>query len=1024
MDDDVPRPTADDAPTGAAAAVPSPDRVTPDAPAERPWLDAARPIPERAAALLAALTPDERVTLLHQHAPPVERLGLAAFRTGAEVLHGVSWLGTATVFPQPVGLAATWDPDLLERVGAAVGTELRAKHAADPTVSLNVWAPVVDPLRHPAWGRNEEGWSSDPHVTAHLAGAYARGLRGDHPVYWRTVPTLKHFLGYDNETDRAVTSTQLRPRVLHEYELPAFRGPVEAGVVGAVMPSYNLVNGRPAHLAGELLDLLRSWAPTSLLVVSDAAAPGNVVTHQRYHRDHVTSHAALLRAGVDSFTDNDADARPTVERVTAALAQGLLTQEDVDRAVLRQLELRLRTGELDPHLDPWRVGPDAIDTPAHRALAREAVARSVVVLENDGVLPLDDGAGQEEGDGGRDAGTARVAVVGPHAERVLHDWYSGTPPYLVGLAAALRARLGADRVDVADGADRVVLTSASTGRAVRALDDGTLVADADATGDGPDARPAHDVTDWGDGLLTLRDVAHDRLWNGGAWVVRADATRVGGWVVQESFRRHVHDDATWSLQHVASGRWLRVQHDEAGTLVAEAHDAAHAERFGVQVLRDGAAHVAQVAAAADVVLVTVGNDPHLHGRETEDRPHLDVPAPQAALWRRAVDARRGGASATTHAGAGAGDGGSRAVLVVVSSYPYVLGDAFDAAAAVVWSSHGGQELGHGLVDVLLGDVEPTGRLAQEWPADAAQAGDLLDYDVIATRTTTWYAPGAPRYGLGHGRTYGEAVTTDLRLVAPDGTPRGPRAAGPDDEVVAVVTLTNAGRSPAHELVQLYVDAPAHRLPYPHRLVAHARVTLAPGQRADVPLRLRVADLAVWDVTRDRWTVEPGRYVLSTGPSSAHATHRVELDVDAPPVPPRDLRRAPVRAADADELEGLDLADHSPATGTCVQVRRGRAEGVVLLRDCAVAGATWAEVTVARTRPGPALVEVRDAVGGVVRASVEVPAGGARYDWQVVRVPWSRPVVDDRDVDDRDVDEAVDLEVRLVGAARVATVQLG
>ena len=372
---------------------------------------------QRARDLLARLTLEEKVALLHQHAPAVERLGLAAFHTGAEALHGVSWLGTATSFPQPVGLAATWDTDLLTRIGAVVGTEMRAKHAADPLVSLNVWAPVVNPLRHPRWGRNEEGYSEDPYLTAELAGAYARGLRGDHPVYWRTVPTLKHFLAYNNEDDRCVTSSQLRPRVLHEYELPAYRGPIEAGVVGAVMPSYNLVNGRPNHVARELLDELRSWTDASLLVVSDAAAPGNLVTFERYFPDHVASHAAMVRAGVDSFTDNEADSAPTIARLTAALERGLLTESEIDRSVLRQLMLRLATGELDPDLDPYAgIGADEIDLPAHRELAREAVTRSVVVLANDGILPL--------------APAATVAVVGPLAQRVLTDWYSGTPPYL------------------------------------------------------------------------------------------------------------------------------------------------------------------------------------------------------------------------------------------------------------------------------------------------------------------------------------------------------------------------------------------------------------------------------------------------------------------------------------------------------------------------------------------------------------------------------------------------------------------
>ncbi|HCX85810.1 MAG TPA: family 3 glycosyl hydrolase, partial [Micrococcales bacterium] len=337
--------------------------------------------------VLAALTPAERVAMLHQHAPRVERLGLEKFHTGTEALHGLSWLGEATVFPQPGGLAASWDPALLERVGAAVATEVRAKHAAQPEVSLNVWAPVVNIQRHPLWGRNEEGYSEDPDLTADLATAYCRGLRGDDPVVWKTVPTLKHFLGYGNEDDRAATSSHLPPQALREVELPAFTGPLRSGTVGAVMPSYNLVNGRPSHVSGELLAELRTWAPGSVVVLSDAYAPTNLVEGQRYFADHAEATAAAVHAGVDSFTDADDRSHVVLERLGRALEAGLLTQDDVDRAALRLLELRARTGEL-AGVDPYAVGPEAIDTPEHRALAREAAGRGVVLLANDGVLPL------------------------------------------------------------------------------------------------------------------------------------------------------------------------------------------------------------------------------------------------------------------------------------------------------------------------------------------------------------------------------------------------------------------------------------------------------------------------------------------------------------------------------------------------------------------------------------------------------------------------------------------------------------
>ncbi|WP_315097804.1 glycoside hydrolase family 3 C-terminal domain-containing protein [uncultured Cellulomonas sp.] len=907
----------------------------------------ARPFAARAQALLDQLTPAERVALLHQHAGPVPRVGLGPFRTGTEGLHGVAWLGTATTFPQPVGLAASWDADLLERVGAVVGTEVRAKHAADPTVSLNVWAPVVNPLRHPRWGRNEEGFSEDPHLTAHLATAYARGLRGDHPLYWRTVPTLKHLVAYGNETDRSVTSAQLSPRVLHEYELPAFRGPIEAGVVGAVMPSYNLVNGRPNHVTRELLDEVRSWTAASLLVVSDAGAPTNLVTGERYHDDHVAAAAAAVRAGVDSFTDHDDDPTRTITHLTAALERGLLDQADVDRAALRLLELRLATGELDPDLDPWAsTVPTDLDLPASRALAREAATRGVVVLANDGVLPLRAGA--------------RVAIVGPHADQVLTDWYSGTPPYTVSIAEALRPAV------TVTGADTVALRSRTTGAYVDAGADGTLVATARTSAH-------HDVTDWGEGVLTLRAAATGRLWTGGGWILRADATHVHGWVAQESFRAHRHDDGSVSLQHVGSGRWVVVQRD-GGVLVADAPSAATAERFTLRTVRSGTAQAVAAAVDAEVVVLAVGNDPHLLGRETEDRPHLRLPDAQAELARAVIEAN------------------AATVLVVVSSYPYVLGPLGDDAAAVVWTSHGGQELGHAVTDVLTGAVEPSGRLAQAWPEAEQDAGDLLDYDVIGGGLTHWYAPRPARWAFGHGLAYTSVAYEAITLAS---------------ERVVRVTVRNTGDRPVDELVQVYAAAPEHRLPVPHRrLAAHRRVHLAPGAVADVELVVPDDALAVWDVTRGRFEVEPGRYELHAGPSSADLPLVVALDVDGEPVPPRTLLDTTVRAIDHDERSDVWFAERTREAGDAVEVVRGRRSGWLLFRDTDLTGVGRLELTVARA--GSVRVEVRAGRAWRPVGSAAVPGGG-RYDWSTVEVPVAP-------------DGVADLRVVLVGDVRLAEVR--
>ncbi|SBT41559.1 beta-glucosidase family protein [Micromonospora auratinigra] len=771
--------------------------------------------------LLARLTLPEKLGLLHQWQAPVPRLGLPSFRTGTEALHGVAWLGPATVFPQAIGLAATWNPELIRTVGAAVGDEVRAKHRADPhQVGLNVWAPVVNPLRDPRWGRNEEGWSEDPWLTGRLATAYAGGLRGAHPRRLRTAPTVKHFLGYNNETDRAVTSSNLPPRVLHEYELPAFRAPIEAGAAVAVMASYNRVDGLPAHLSPLIDGALRGWADDEILVVGDAGAVGNIAGVQAHLPDHVEGFAAALRAGIDSFTEDDRDSAPTVRRMTEALRRGLIDESHVDRAVRRVLSVRLRLGDLDGD-DPYADVPvDATERPAHRQLAREAARQAIVLLRNDGLLPLSPAAGH------------RVAVLGPLADAVHTDWYSGTLPYAVSAYAGLAARLPEVRTHT--GADRITLRVGDRHVGCPDTADGGPLALADEP-------TGFEVYDWGQGVVALRALGNGR--HVGArddGVLVNDRPGPGDWVVRETFRFRYRADGTVLLHHLATDGYVSV--DGAGRLVAGA-DVDAAAVFTPELVADGAAAAAALAAAADVAVVALGNHPMVNGRETEDRADLDLPAGQAALLR-AVHAAN-----------------PRTVLVVTSSYPYALGWAQEHLPAVLWTSHGGQEHGNALADVLLGDTDPTGRLTQTWYADTADLPELLDYDIIGADATYLYHRGEPLYPFGHGLSYACFDYADLRCAA--GT------AHVGEEVEVSVEVTNTGTRRGTEVVQLYTRQRRSRVKQPlRRLHDFARVTLDPGRTGRVVLRLRTAELSWWDETRGAMVVEDATHSLLVG-RSAH-----------------------------------------------------------------------------------------------------------------------------------------------------------
>ncbi|WP_108933247.1 glycoside hydrolase family 3 C-terminal domain-containing protein [Streptomyces ardesiacus] len=879
-----------------------------------PFRDPHLPFAKRVDDLMSRLTLDEKTAFLHQFAPAVERLGIAAFRTGQEALHGVAWMGPATVFPQAVGLGATWNEDLVHRVGEAVSKEARAMRARDERVGLNVWSPTVNLLRHPLWGRNEEGYSEDPKLTSAIATAYTRGLRGDHPVYWRTAPVLKHWLAHNNETARDTSSSSVRPRVLHEYDLRAFRETVEAGAVAGVMPAYNLVNGRPNHLSPHLGRHLRTWTEEDLLVCSDAGAPSNLVDSEHYFDTHEEATAAALRAGVDSFTDHGTDPSKTVARVRGALEQGLLTEADVDAAVRRQLSVRFRLGEFDPEHDPYADVRD-FDTPEHRALAREAAEQAVVLLKNDGLLPS--------------APDARVAVVGLLADECKLDWYSGTLIHRSTPLEGLYERFGADRVSFAEGVDRVRLrTSDGTFLHVlpsddapaeglgteAALDPALLAGRTDLPPLTTDAAGTElALVDWGEGVLTLRAPDGRYLSVAEDGFVRAAADQPGGWVVQETFRLEPHGDGHL-LRHTGTGRLVQVAADGVKVAAADGDDP-DGEVFGLVVAERGEEAVSRAAAEADLVVVVAGNDPHINGRETEDRTTLRLPAHQERLLRAA----RAANPAT--------------VLALVSAYPYAVD--VEALPAVLWTAHGGQAAGTALARVLAGDVSPAGRLPQTWYADDADLPALLDYDVIGGRQTYLYFDGTPLFPFGHGLSYTSFGYADL-------------TAEVGEEAVSVsFTVTNTGEVAADEVAQLYVRAESPSVPRPRRaLLAHRRLPLAPGASARVSFDVPLSALAFWDVAQGRWRLEPGAYALLVGASSEDVRLSTTVTVDGEPAAPRPVRERGLDAADFDEQSGTEIVDRTRTTGDAVTPVAG-GTGELVYRACDFgSGTTGVTVSVA------------------------------------------------------------------------------
>ena len=880
--------------------------------AEFPFRDPSLPVSARVDDLLGRLTLDEKIAMLHQYQPAIPRLGITSFKTGTEALHGVAWTtdpnnggevvtAEGTVFPQAIGLGSTWDADLLERVGTAVGMEARGYHAQDPAAwGLNVWAPVVDPLRDPRAGRNEEGYSEDAFLTGTMATSYAGGMSGDDPTYLMTAPTLKHYVGYNNEIRRDVTSSDLRPRLRNEYYDVPFRMPIQADAATGVMTSYNLVNGRPVTVDPAVDERIRSWTDEILYNVTDAFGPNNVVGSQDYYDTLAEADAASLKAGVDSFTTDNADGGPTLQAVRSALQQGLLTEADVDRAVRHALTIRVRLGEFDPDGGPYGgIGADAIGTPEHRALAREAAGEAMVLLENDGTLPLDSEADRT------------IAVVGPLADTLYTDWYSGGLPYGVTPADGVLEHLGdGATVRVSEGVDRIALREVGTGKYVTggAAPEGAVLA---VNGTSAAADAQFDVFEWGEGVVTLRSAANDKYVGASGGAFRNDQAQPNGWYVQQQFKLEEQSDGTYVVRYAGyettegwfgPNKYVTVAGD--GTLTLGAASPGQAAHFEKEVVLDGVAEAKEAAEGADAVVVAVGSMPFINGREAHDRASLDL----AGAQRRLVEQL-----AATN---------PRTVMVLENSYPTTIGWARDTVPAVLWTSHAGQETGNALADVLFGDRNPAGRLTQTWYTSDSDLPDITDYDILRNGTTYQYYDGDPLYAFGHGLSYTTFDYSGIRLSSTT-LKRRP--------VTVSVDVTNTGDLAGDEVVQLYTHQRESRDPQPIRsLRGFERVTLEPGETRTVQFVLRPADLAHWDVTRDRWVVETSPEDLMVGAASDDIRARARLRVDGERIPARKLRKM-VRAVDFDDYAGVRLVDEAKAGGDAVGLDAG---DWLLYRDAA------------------------------------------------------------------------------------------
>ena len=860
---------------------------------DAPYLDPDLGSEVRARDLVSRMTFEEKVSQLTNQAAAIPRLGVPAYEWWNEALHGVARAGIATVFPQAIGIAATFDAPLVHEMAVVIGNEGRAKHhqfarqgKRGRYQGLTFWSPNINIFRDPRWGRGQETYGEDPHLTGRLGVAFVKGLQGDDPRYYRASATAKHFAVHSGpEQDRHHFDVRPSERDLHETYLPAFRDLVVEGGVESVMGAYNRVNGESASASQRLLlDILRKGWGFAGHVVSDCGAIDDI--HARHKLVATPEEAAAL--GVTKGCDLECG--NVYKTLGKALERGLLKQSDLDVALQRLMRARLKLGMFDPpeRVSYARIPYSVNDAPEHDRLARRVAQESMVLLKNDGILPLR-----------KDIGT--IAVVGPNADDLitLLGNYHGTPSRPVTILSGIRSAVSpGTRVLYARGVDLV--EGRHDPRAATAIDTAYLRPTRGSSERGlkgeyfrgrelqgepvmtrVDSKPAFR---WDRSAPTDEPVARGELdavraLEGDSFSVRWTGTLVPPASGEYELTVTANDGArlfvdgrkvleAWSETSVARAVSARVtleagrEHDLRLEYFEDIRDAE--VRLAWRLPGAGAPFDEALAAAraADVVVFVGGLTAEVEGEEMRvsypgfaggDRTDIELPAIQKKMLE------------ALHAT------GKPVVLVLTTGSAIGLRWAQDNLKAIVVAWYPGQRGGDALADVLFGDYNPAGRLPVTFYESVADLPPFADY-AMEGRTYRYFR-GKPLYAFGHGLSYTRFEYSSLSLS------RTRAMAG--DRVEVALDVKNVGGRDGDEVVQLYARDVESKTPAPVReLRGFERVALKAGEQRRVRITLLPErDLARYDETRKAFGVELGEFEVEVGASSDDLRLRGRLTIE-------------------------------------------------------------------------------------------------------------------------------------------------
>ncbi len=827
-----------------------------------PFLNPDLPLEVRVSDLVGRLSLEEKIGQLMNDAPAIDRLGIPAYNWWNECLHGVARAGLATVFPQAIGLAATWNTDLLFEVATAISDEARAKHHQAARrgergiyQGLTFWSPNINLFRDPRWGRGMETYGEDPYLTGTMAVSFIHGLQGDNPKYFKVIATAKHYAVHSGpEPDRHTFDAVVDFPDLRSSYLPHFEMAVREGRAYSVMCAYNRFRGLPCCGSPLLLnDILRHEWGFEGYVVSDCDAVDDIYATHKLVANLAEAAAMAIKAGTDLNCGRAYTA------LLEAVRKGLVDEATIDIAVKRLLTTRFRLGMFDPEERvPYAQIPySAVDSSKHRLLALEAARQSIVLLQNkNNVLPLP-------------KSLKSIAVIGPNADdiEVLLGNYNGFPAEPITPLRGLREKAGSQTkiiyepgTDWAEGIP--VLTPIPAEFLKPALNSkdrglrGEYFANQEFKGKPVVTRldAGLDFNWWEEAPLPgLERNNFSIRWTGYLVPPESGDYYLGGEGFN-SFKIFLDGKLIGSFNgtHETHKVYQKVQleKDRPAALKIEYSHRARMARMHLlwkKPAADSLERAIKAAREAEATILFLGLSPRLEGEEMNvpvpgfkggDRLTLDLPANQEKLLEEVTKAAAG----------------KPVILVLLNGSPLAVNRAVELVPAIVEAWYPGQAAGAAIADVLFGDYNPAGRLPVTFYKSATDLPDFSDYR-MAGRTYRYFKK-EPLFPFGYGLSYTNFSYSKLSV---------PKSLKAGDELTISVEIKNTGQRDGEEVVEVYLSRPDSTSPVnPLRwLAGYQRLFLRAGEKQKVTLTIRPQELVTYDAEGNR-IIETGKLIVSVG----------------------------------------------------------------------------------------------------------------------------------------------------------------